>query len=91
MDFLRYLKGSINFDLCFDKRTNSDCKIVGYSDSDFVGNLNRRRSLTGYVFTLSGCAINWKATLQSIVTLSTTETVKEDIWLRGLVENLGLH
>jgi hypothetical protein len=50
------------------------------------------------VFTLSGCAISWKATLQSTVALSTTkaeymaaaEAVKEAIWLRGLVSDLGL-
>ena len=50
-------------------------------------------------FTLSGSTISWKATLQSTVALSiteaeymaVTEAVKEVIWLRGLVEDLGLH
>jgi len=60
---LRYLKESKNIGLCFDRETNSDCKIAGYSDSDFAGDLDRRRSLTGYAFTLSGSAISWKATL----------------------------
>ncbi|GKU92526.1 hypothetical protein SLEP1_g6239 [Rubroshorea leprosula] len=57
-----------------------------------------RRSTTGYVFTLSRCAISWKATLQSIVALSTieaeyiaiTEAVKEALWLKGLVSDLGV-
>ncbi|GJZ50801.1 putative RNA-directed DNA polymerase [Tanacetum coccineum] len=57
-----------------------------------------RRSLTGYVFTLGGCAISWKATLQSTVALSTTkaeymamaEGIKEAIWLKGLVGDLGM-
>jgi len=70
---LRYLKGYTNIGLCFDRETNSDCKIAGYSDSDFAGDLDRRRSLTGYTFTLSGSVISWKATLQSTVALSTTE------------------
>ena len=95
----QYLKGSTNIGLCFDRKTNFDCKIFGYSDSDFAGDLDRRRSLTGYAFILSGSAISWKATLHSIVALSTTEaeympvieTVKEAIWLWGLVEDLGLH
>ncbi|KAK2997548.1 hypothetical protein RJ639_025571 [Escallonia herrerae] len=44
------------------------------------------------------CVIGWKATLQTIVALSTTnaeyiaatEAVKEAIWLKGLVGDLGL-
>ena len=54
--------------------------------------------MIGYVFTLSGCTISWKATLQSTIALSTTEAeymvateaVKESIWLKGLVSDLGL-
>jgi len=96
---LWYLKGSTSIGLCFDRKTNSDYKIAGYSDSDFAGNLDRRRSLTGYAFTLSDCVISWKVALQSTVALSTIEaeyipvieTVKETIWLRGLVEDPGLH
>ena len=49
------------------------------------------------MFTLSGAPVNWKSTLQSIVALSTTEAkyteltkaVKEAIWLRGLLDELG--
>ena len=40
------------------RETNSDCKIAGYSDSNFVGDLDRRRSLTSFAFTLSGSAIS---------------------------------
>ena len=43
------LKESANIGLCFDRKTDSDCKIVRNSDSDFTGNLDRR-SLTSYVF-----------------------------------------
>lgn len=47
---------------------------------------------------LSPVVINWKATLQSIIILSTTkieymiaiEVMKKTIWLRGLVDDLGL-
>ena len=37
--------------------------LVGYVDSDYVGDLDKRRSLTGYVFTIGGCAVSWKASL----------------------------
>ena len=66
--------------------------------SDYAGDHDRRRSLIDYVFTLSSCAVSWKATLHSTVALSTTEAeymavteaVKEAIWLRGLLGELSL-
>ncbi|XP_073103354.1 probable LRR receptor-like serine/threonine-protein kinase At3g47570 [Elaeis guineensis] len=65
---------------------------------DFARDLDRRRSLTGYVFSVGGCAVSWKATLQSTVALSTTEVefmaateaVKEAMWLRGLFGELSV-
>uniref|UniRef100_A0A2N9G262 CCHC-type domain-containing protein n=1 Tax=Fagus sylvatica TaxID=28930 RepID=A0A2N9G262_FAGSY len=73
--------------------------IVGYVDADYAGEVDDRRSTTGYVFTLSGGPICWKSTLQSIVAMSTTEAeymavaeaAKEALWLKGLVKELGLN
>ncbi|KAL6347578.1 hypothetical protein AAG906_026104 [Vitis piasezkii] len=48
--------------------------VVGYFDSDFASDLDKRRSLTKYVFIVGGCAISWKTALQTTVALSTTET-----------------
>ena len=33
--------------------------LSGYVDSDFAGDLDKRRSTSGYVFTLAGGAISW--------------------------------
>ena len=49
----RYLKGTINAYLEF----GGNGILTGYVDSDFGGDLDKR-SLTGYVFTLGGCAIS---------------------------------
>ncbi|KAG8488507.1 hypothetical protein CXB51_016436 [Gossypium anomalum] len=70
--------------------------VIGYVDTDFAGDLDRRRSLTGYVFTIRGCVISWKATLQTTVALSTTEVeymaiteaCQEAILLKGLFSEL---
>ncbi|KAJ4705295.1 Retrovirus-related Pol polyprotein from transposon TNT 1-94 [Melia azedarach] len=75
------------------------CLVTGFSDSDYAGDVDSRRSMTGYVFTLGSSVVSWKATLQPTVTLSTTEAeymalieaAKEGIWLKGLVSDLGLH
>ncbi|KAG2703381.1 hypothetical protein I3760_06G134300 [Carya illinoinensis] len=95
---LRYLRGISNLGLIFDRETDYNSRVVGYVDSDYTGDLDKRRSLTVYVFTLCGSAISWKATLQFTVALSTTEAkymaateaVKEAIWLKGLISDLRL-
>ena len=95
---LRYLRGTANIGLVYDRVSTDSGSVIGYVDSDFASDLDERKSLTGYVFTLSGSVISWKSTLQSTVALSTTkveymaatEAVKEAIWLKGLVGDLGL-
>jgi len=93
-----YLKGTSSIGFVFDRKMAITNDVVGYVDSNYGGDLDRRRSFSGYIFTLCNSAISWKATLQSIAALSTaeaeyisaTEGVKEAIWLRGLVNELGL-
>ena len=59
--------------------------VIGFCDSDYAEDLDYRRSLTGYIFTLGGSAISWRATLHSTIAFSTieaeymvaTEAVKE--------------
>ena len=58
-------------------------------DSNWVDDVDRRRSTSAYVFTLSCGTISWMSKKQVIVTLSTTEVeyvasievAKEMIWL----------
>ena len=66
----RYLRGTADCGLKFGK---TDKRLIGYVDSDYAADLDRRRSLTGYVFTVGSCSVSWRATLQSVVALSTTE------------------
>ena len=42
-------------------------------DANSVGNVDIRRSIIGYVYTLGGTAVSWGSQLQTIVALSTTE------------------
>jgi hypothetical protein len=96
---LRYILGTVDVGLKFE-RVNSglDQILVGYVDSDYAGDLDKRRSTTGYVFTLAGGPVSWRSTLQNTVALSTTEAeymavadaIKEAIWLHGLIEDLGI-
>ena len=91
---LRYIKGTSDVALCFG---GSEFVVRGYVDSDFAGDLDKRKSTTGYVFTLAGGAVSWLSKLQSVVALSTTEAeymaatqaCKESIWIQRLLEELG--
>ena len=40
----------------------TDQGLINYVDLDYAADLDRRRSLTGYVFTVGSCAVSWKAT-----------------------------
>ena len=91
---LRYIKGTSNVALCFG---GSEFIVNGYVDSDFAGDLDKRKSTTGYVFTLAGGAVSWLSKLQTVIALSTTEAeymaatqaCKEAIWIQRLIEELG--
>jgi len=95
---LRYLQNTLDVGLAFEQDESLGQCIVGYCDSDYAGDLYKRRSITGYLFTLAKSPVSWKSTLQSTVALSTTETeymaiievVKEAIWLHGLLKDLGV-
>ena len=71
----RYLTGTRDFGFLFDQRASTEA--VGYMDSDYAGDLDSRKSMTGYVFRFVGGPICWKSTLQDVVSLSIT---KADIW-----------
>ena len=90
---LRYLRGTTSKALCFK---GGDI-LTGYVDADLAGNVDIRRSTTGYVYTLGGTAVSWGSQLQKIVSLSTTEAEyvvvteasKERVWLQSFLEELG--
>ena len=52
---LRYLKGSLDTCLRF---TGASLKLRGYVDADFAGDINSRKSTTGFLFTLGGTTIS---------------------------------
>jgi ATP-binding cassette subfamily B (MDR/TAP) protein 1 len=89
----RYLHGTSKACLKFGRTGGGH---VGYVDSDYAADLDKRRSLIGYVFTIGGYAVSWKATLQDVPAQSTTEVeymsineaCKEVVWLKGLFAEL---
>jgi hypothetical protein len=71
-------------------------EIVGYSDSDFAGCLDTDRSTSGYVFKLTGGAISWSSSKQTVMTSSMMyaefvtcyEAVGQAMWLKKFMPGL---
>ena len=68
----RYLQGTKSYELEYSKR-DDDGNLVGFSDADWAGDSNNRKSTSGYVFVMNGGAISWKSRKQTCVALSTAE------------------
>ncbi|WRX08983.1 Integrase [Theobroma cacao] len=85
-------KVTIEVGLVCEGGANISRNVVGFSKSDFAGDLDSKRSRMGYVFTLLGSAISWKVVAALFTTevkyMTVTETVKEVLWLRDLVSDL---
>ena len=53
---LRYIKGTLDFGLKFSA---GDGVLTGFSDADWAGDLDTRRSTSGYMFKIGGATISW--------------------------------
>jgi hypothetical protein len=93
---LRYLKGTSTHGVILGGKEKS-LSLVGYSDANWAGDVDTRRSTTGYVFMLGQGPISWKSKLQPSTALSSMESeymalssaTQEAIWLRRLLRDLG--
>ena len=52
----RYLQGTKGMKLCFG---NSDLEVIGYTDANFAGDVDDRKSTSGHVFLFGGTTVSW--------------------------------
>jgi hypothetical protein len=104
MHVLRYLNHTANVGIVYSGNSSNtvsgqrsfECP-VSHCDADWAGDINTRRSTTGYVFVLAGGPISWRSRLQPTVALSSTEAEyraiteagQELIWLRNMMTRFG--
>jgi hypothetical protein len=91
---LRYLQGTSTLGITYRP---PPLRLQGYSDANWAGDIDTRRSTTGYIVMLNNGAIAWKSRRQPTVALSTmeseymalTDATKELKWVRTLLAELG--
>lgn len=93
---LRYLQGTKDYMLMY--RRSNQLEVIGYSDSDFAGCVDSRKSTFGYLFLFVEGAISWKSAKQSVIASSTMEAefvacfeaTIHALWLRNFISGLGV-
>lgn len=91
----RYLAGSTDLGVTYG---TTDQGLIGYTDADWCGCRDTRKSTGAYLFLLYGGPISWCSKRQQTVALSSTEAeymaetqaTKEAIWLRCFLTEIGV-
>ncbi len=99
---LRYLKGTATYGLRYGPMGENDITnygvtaLVGFSDADWAGDRDSRKSTTGHCYLYAGAVVSWLSQRQPIVALSSTEAeyvalssaAQQAVWLRCLLSDL---
>ena len=93
----RYMQATKDLKLTYAPDPSQTDLFTTYCDADFAGNIDNKRSTSGYVVKIGTGAVSWSSRLQSFNTLSTTESEyvaavaagQEILWLRNLFMELG--
>eukprot|EP00253_Pinus_taeda_P017055 PITA_17055 len=91
---LRYVNGTKEF--CILYSSSESFMLTGYTDSDWAGIVDDRKSTSGYVFHMRSGAISWASNKQSVLALSTAEAkcvattvgACQAVWLRRVLRDL---
>lgn len=92
---LRYVKDTVELGILYKREGKSS--LQAYTDSDYAGDLDDRKSTSGFVFLIAGGAVSWCSKKQPIVALSTTEAeyiaavscATQAIWLTRVLGEIG--
>ena len=91
-----FVKGSIGQGIFLDAK--SDIHLISYSDSDWAGCTDTRRSVTCFLVYLGNTLIAWKSNKQATISRSSSEaeyralaqTVREVQWLTHMLHDLNI-
>lgn len=89
---LRYIKGTMNFGIVY-RLGSLDTELTGFCDSDWAGDIDTRRSTTGWIYLMNRGPVAWSSRKQTATATSATEVefvalcsaTKEAVWLQRLL------
>ena len=93
---MRYLQGTKHYMLMYER--THDLEVIGYSDSDFAGCVDSRKSTSGYIFMFAGGAVSWRSAKQTLTATSTMEAefvscfeaTSHGVWLKSFISGLRI-
>ena len=88
---MRYLKGTLDYGLTY--AVDREFRLCGYTNSDWVGSVEDRKSTSGCCFNLGSGVISWICRKQTSVSLSKVEaeyiapcsSCSEVVWIHKLL------
>ena len=89
---------TLGLKLCPKGKLNEPWNITCFTDSDYAGDGQTRRSVSGYIIYVHGVPVQFRSKSQQSVTLSSTEAewmalseaVKDILFLKYLCESMGI-
>ncbi|GAU11617.1 hypothetical protein TSUD_346090 [Trifolium subterraneum] len=94
---LRYIKGTMDYGIVFKKPDKRSLDLIGYTNSNWCGDKDDRKSTAGYVFLYGGAPISWCSRKEPVVALSTCEaeyiaaslSACQGVWLSSLIDEIS--
>ena len=96
---MRYIKETLQYGILFHKGLNENSmELIAYSDADWCGDKQDRKSTSGYLFKFLNAPISWCAKKQPVVALSTCESeyivgcmaTCQEVWLENILKKMEI-
>jgi hypothetical protein len=92
---LRYIAGTINYG-CFYRRRKDGARLIGYGDSDYIGDIDNSHNTSDMLFFLGSSLVSWHSLKQRVVAMSSceaeyvaaTSAATQGVWLAWLLADL---
>ena len=93
---IRYVSGTINFGIWYTK--NTGCQVSGFTDANWAGNIDTRKSTSGGCFYVGNNLTSWLCKTQNSVSLSTAEVkyisagscYTQMVWMKNMMKDYGI-